>query len=438
MLGRWSPCLGWLTHCEGFDRSRIVKPNHVLLPLAALVFVGSWIGIQRRTLATLEDENRRLVRQAIPAATLESEEALFPELEKTRAKGNETLNWQDLAALIEGKNHGRGDTRALTAFEKRLKAMDAEELIANIEEIMNLDLTENQRYNLISEFIGPLIVQDPELALRRLFGRMGQADQALSEAWQKWSERDLGAATVWFDEQIAAGKVDPKRLDGSDGCRADFEGQLIKLLLASDPAAATRRMENLHPDLRDDIISQCVPKADDPTRKAWADLVRSQLPEKDGLEMIASYVPPWVQNGDFSKVMAYMDKIAATPAERSACVKHTIENWTRQTSFTNEVTVEGIESLRAWADGQEPGLSNNLSRDAIRDMLRKNHESETTLEMVESIVAHYQAMEGGDEVLAQALEHSMDGNHKKDYVSALAARLPDEERRAKILKKLEN
>ena len=405
-------------------------------------FVGSWIGIQRRTLTTLENANGRLVRPAFPAGKLGFTEELFPELEKTRAKRTIKFGglpeWQVLAELVAGRSNGRPDARSLAEFDKLVKAMGNEELVTKIEEIMALDLEEKIRWNLINEFLRPLIDQDAELALRRLFGKLGKGDRSLSGAWMAWSKKDIRAATAWFDEQIAAGTVDPKRLDGSDGCRAQFEGQLVRLLLACDPAAATRRVENLHPDLRDDIISQCVPKADDPTRKAWADLVRSQLPEKDGLEMIASYVPPWVQNGDFSKVMAYMDKIAATPAERSACVKHTIENWTRQTSFTNEVTVEGIESLRAWADGQEPGLSNNLSRDAIRDMLRKNHESETTLEMVESIVAHYQAMEGGDEVLAQALEHSMDGNHKKDYVSALAARLPDEERRAKILKKLEN
>ena len=419
-----------------------MKSTHFLLPIVALGFVGSWIGIQRRTLTTLEDENMVLGRHASPAEMLDSKEELFPELEKTRAKRTIKFGglpeWQALAELVAGRSNGRPDARSLAEFDKLVKAMGNEELVTKIEEIMALDLEEKIRWNLINEFLRPLIDQDAELALRRLFGKLGKGDRSLSGAWMAWSTKDIRAATAWFDEQIAAGKVDPKRLDGSDGCRVYFEGQLVRLLLACDPAAATRRVENLHPDLRDNVIEQCVPKADAPTQKAWADLVRSQLPEKDSLETIASYVPPWVENGDFSKVMAYMEKIAATPLERSACVKHTIDNWTRQTSFTGEVTIEGIESLRTWADGQEPGLSKNLTRDAIGDMFGNNQQSAMTLESVESIVAHYQAMEGGDEVLAQALEHSMDGNHKKDYVSALAARLPDEERRAKILKKLEN
>ena len=437
--------IGVLTPLWHFARRSLVKPSHLLFPVAALLLVGAWIGIQRRALATLETESRRLGPHASPAVKPSLAEELFPELQQARAKRTIKFGglpeWQVLAELANGRWNGRPDARGLAEFaefEKLVKAMGKEELIAKIEEILALDLEEGTRWHLIDEFLRPLFDQDPELALRRLFGKLGKGDRSLSGAWMDWSKKDIGAATAWFDEQIAAGTVDPKRLDGSDGCRAAFEGQLVRRLLACDPAAATRRVENLHPDLRDNVIEQCVPKADAPTQKAWADLVRSQLPEKDSLETIASYVPPWVENGDFSKVMAYMEKIAATPLERSACVKHTIDNWTRQTSFTGEVTIEGIESLRTWADGQEPGLSKNLTRDAIGDMLGNNQQSAMTLESVESIVAHYQAMEGGDEILAQALEHSMNGNYKKDYLSALAARIPDEERRAKILKKLEN
>jgi hypothetical protein len=419
-----------------------VKPKHFLLPIAALGFVGSWIGIQRRALATLEDENGRLVQQAVPAAKPGFTDELFPELEKRRA--SRTINfgglpeWHVLAELLAGRRNGRPDARGLAEFDKLVKAMGNEELVTKIEEILTLDLEEEARWNLINEFLRPLIDQDPELALRRLFGQLGTEDRALSSAWSGWSKKDVGAATAWFDEQIVAGKVNPKRLDGSDGCRVEFEGQLVKLLLTSDPAAAARRMADLPVEMRERVINHSHDsQADAPTQKAWADLVRSQLPAKDALERIGGLVPDYVENSDFSKVMNYMETIAATPAERSACVTHTINNWTRYTSVTGKVTVEGIEALRTWADAQEPELSKNLTRGAIEDMLKSNQQSAMTLEQVETIVAHYQGMEGGDEMLAQALERT-NLNHRREYVRALASRIPDEERRAKILKKLEN
>lgn len=419
-----------------------MKSLHALPPLFALAIVGSTLVIQRRALAILEHDNGRLPRHAVPPAVADSGAVLFPELEKRHstqtAKADGPFNWRDLAVLMESRNNGQGDSRALASFEKRVKAMNNEELIANIEEIMNLDLAEDQRYYLFNDFFDALIDRDPELALRRLFGRSSQADQSLASAWEKWSTSNPGAATVWLDEQIAAGKSDPKRLDGSDGCRGDFEGHLVKLLLASDPAAATRRMENLNPDLRDDVIRQCVDSnADAPTRKAWADLVRSQLPGKDALETIASNGPHWLGDGNFSKVMDYMETISATPAERTACIQQAIERYTRETSFDGITTIEGIESLRAWADGQESGLTRNLTRDAIRAMLSNNEQSAMTLESVKTITAHYQTMEGGDEILVQALEKSMNPNYKMDYLSALAAMIQDDGKRAEILKKLE-
>jgi hypothetical protein len=410
----------------------------------ALVLVGSWIGIQRRTLATLEDENRFLGRHSSSEEKPGLTEELFPERGKSRAKKTIIFGglpeWQALVELVAGKRNGRPDARGLAELDKLVKAMGSEELVAKIEEIMSLDLEEEARSHLIDEFLRPLIDQDPELAMRRLFGQLGSENPALSGAWGAWSKKDLGAATAWFDEQIAAGKVDSKRLDGSDGCRANFEGQLVKLLLVSDPAAAARRMSDLPVDMRAAVIDRCRdPRADEVTQKAWVELVRSQLPAKHSLDQIASSVPVFFESADdLSKVTKYMEAIAASPAERSACVSQTIDNWNRLSSYSGKVTIEGIEALRTWADAQEPGLSNNLTRDAIGNMLRNNQQSAMTLEQVEAIVSHYQGTQGGDEMLAQALEKSADLNHRREYIRALASQIPDEERRARILKKVEN
>ena len=234
-----------------------MKPIHILPPVIALVLVGSWIGVQRRTLATLVDENERLARHAVPATMPESVEALFPKMKKARvittAEDSETLDYLYLAELIDDRNHDRRGPLVLAELDKQLRAMDKDELVTHIKEIMELDLSKRQRWGLIDKFLSPLIDKDPELALRSFFGQFGGMDRVLSRACGEWSASDLSAATEWFDEQIAAGTMEPKRLNGRDGCRAGFEGQLLKLLLASDPAAAIGRMENINLDLRKSV-----------------------------------------------------------------------------------------------------------------------------------------------------------------------------------------
>lgn len=416
-----------------------MKSIHALPPLFALIIVGSIMAIQRQAIATLEHEKAELPRHTDPSAIPDTAAELFPELEKRRSKQTNKmdgpLDWRNLAEVME-KSGVQAASKALEAFKKRVQAMSNEELIANIEDIMKLDLTESQKSNLLTTFFDTLVDRAPEFALRHLFLSSARKYQAVSSAWVKWSTSDPAAATGWLDEQISAGTIDPKSLHGNDGLRIPFEAHLVKLLLTSDPAAAIQRVENLNPDWRDHVIRQCaVSEADAPTKKAWTELVRSQLPKKVASEMIADKVPHWIDDGMFSQVTDYMESISATAEERTACIQQATQNYTHASSYKGTITIEGIESFRTWAEAQEPGSSRNLTRDAISNMLRGNGQSKMTLESVTSIVAHYQALEGGDEMLAQALSHAMDG--KKDYVRALATMIQDDGKRAKILKKLE-
>lgn len=417
-----------------------MKAIQALPPFLALAIVGSIMFSQRRALATLEHVNAESKRHAESSAIPHTAAELFPELEKGRskqtAKLNVPLDWPQLAELFETRNRGQADHKALAAFEKRVQAMSNEELIANIEEILKLDLAENQQSNLLSSFFDTLVNRDPEFALRHLFLSSARKYHIVSSAWEKWSTSDTAAATVWLDEQIAAGTINPKSLPGNDGLRVSFEGHLVKLLLASDPAAAMRRVENLNPDWRDEVLRQCaVSEADAPTKKIWVDLVRGQLPKKVALEMIARNGLGWIDDEKFSKITDYLEIISATPEERTACIQQAAERYTHQASYMGKITIEGIESFRTWAEAQEPGSSKNLTRDAIGQMVRGNSQSAMTLENVTTIVAHYQSLEGGDEMLIKTLEYAKDG--KKDYLSALAAMIRDEGKRAEFLKKLE-
>lgn len=60
-----------------------------------------------------------------------------------------------------------------------MKAMRIEELVSKSEEIMALELEDEARWRLIDEFLRPLSDQDPELALRRLLGKLGKPGRSL-------------------------------------------------------------------------------------------------------------------------------------------------------------------------------------------------------------------------------------------------------------------
>jgi hypothetical protein len=316
--------------------------------------------------------------------------------------------------------------------------MNEEELLAAIEEILALDVPAKTRQNLLNSFTGPLEKKNPELALRRLFGRLG-GHQSLSAAWTNWLKEDVGAATAWFDEQIVAGKTEGKRLDGSDASRNPFEGELINMLFASDPAAAVKRLEALPAGLVEMVSRHfSIGQVDVSAQKTLADFFRRALPEKESKERLASGIRIWAEDDDFSSDAAYMERIAASPAEKSACVSFAIERWSHHASYRGNISIGRIEALRAWVDAQSPDLSGNLTGEVIGAMTQNNQQSKMSLEAVEEIVAHYQALEGGNEMLADALSRCVDGNHRTDYLAALVARLPDEQQRARILKKLEN
>ncbi|NJR42733.1 MAG: hypothetical protein HC767_08755 [Akkermansiaceae bacterium] len=132
--------------------------------------------------------------------------------------------------------------------------MSREEIIAALDEIDRLDLSDEERDALISEILDPLIEKDPQYALERFADKIktdpdGIGSQ-LSSAMRAWAQKDLGAATAWLDRKIAAGDFDSKTLDGQSDVREEFEAALLGSLIEKNPAAgfcpircATRRSE---------------------------------------------------------------------------------------------------------------------------------------------------------------------------------------------------
>lgn len=416
--------------------TRKLKPTSFIPPLVALAIVGGWLGTQRRSIATLEKESVLLRKHlaALSSGSGPDAPSSKPKAPDQLAKGKEPLDWKKIAAQFAEmqQSGGTGDMRVMMRFQQRLQAMSKEELVAALDEIAALDLPAESRAMLEQMLIGPLVQKDPELALTRFIDRLQDNDGSLgwqlSNAFQEWAKKDPGKATAWFDQQIAAGKFDSKSLDGKSQSRIQFEGALINILLASDPATAALRLGAMPENQRGKVMRYSLNPLKEEDQMAAAKLVRDQLPAKDQAEALGRLASQLVGNNGYSKVAGFLDRIEATPAERTACAEKAAESKIGRSSYEKKVTREDLDTMREWVGTQAPGSTDSITGkilgNAIQGGGKMNFSEAADL-----------AIQYNDEVLATFLE-SGPARQNKEQARVLAEKISDLKRREKILKNL--
>ena len=427
-----------------------MKPTSLIPPVVALVLVGGWIGTQRRALATLDRESA-LLRTHLAHARAAAGSDASPQAAKTPngkpAKDKEPIDWKKIAAQM-GKmqrNKGVGDMRVMIHLHQRLQSMTKEELVAALDEIAKLDLPAGSRQELEEMLIGPLVEKDPELALTRFADRLQKRDGMswqLSTAFSKWAEKDLGKASAWFDQQIAAGNFDSKSLDGKSQARILFEGEMIRLLVGSDLAAAEARLAKLPEEQWAAIFrGQAASRVQEKDQKAYADLMRGRMAEKQkdsAIALIATNVGP----KGYPEVSAYLDRIAATPEERAASARTASRSQMIQDAHKRIITREDIDTMREWVTAQSPGTADATTGAALASAVSRN--GKLKFADAAALALHYQASSGNDDVLVNFLDPQqastpMDGaplEQNQEESIKLAEKISDPARREEVLKKL--
>jgi hypothetical protein len=419
-----------------------MKCYSLILPLAALVLVCALLGIQRRSVATLETECARL-RTHIATATSPSTATATPHdpLEKRR----KVIEWRTIAArfpsnpmLSSGILMGAmPDERVALRFRQRMNAMSTRELIATLDEIAALGLPAESRENLEWTLIESVVRKDPALALGLIKDRGGLNSflfsHLISDALLRWAKKDSVAAGAWFDQQIAAGEFKAKTLDGVSS-RQMFESSLVGMLLTTSPEAAARRLAALPEYQRGDVLRMysltTVPAE---IQLAHAQLVRTQVPAKDQAGTIASQASSLIKPGDYSAITAYLERIDATPAERAACAVKAVQNMNPKIQNSNHLTRDDIDDLRAWVGSQAPASTDTVTGMALGEAAQGNRKMEFAA--AAELAVEYSAAGGNDEVLATFLA-SQAARSNKTAARALAGKIADEKRRAEILASL--
>lgn len=322
-------------------------------------------------------------------------------------------------------------------MQQKLRAMSQEELTRGMEEIDALDVPNDQRMALQQMLLDSLIQKNPQFALTRFADLLG--DDRLGMTWQfagglqAWAKKDAVGAAAWLDQQIAAGKFDSKKLDGSGGERNRFEGSMISVLLGTDLEAAGRRLAALPEDQRAGVLSQFsfreVPKEN---QLAFAELVRGTVPAEEQARTLAQQAARLGGDDRYEKVAGFLDRIQATPTERSACVTQAVEGQMQTISTKGKITVGDLDTMRGWAAKQAPESVDKATGKALDTALRGPNKLEFA-EAAELAVKYNQAG-SNDDVLAGFLEGWAAREHKEE-ARKLAEQIGDETRRNQILER---
>lgn len=365
--------------------------------------------------------------------------------EDTRAvrssNDSKLIHWKQIAEQLGDVRQVSNADESLTIIrlKKRLQTMSKEELSSAIDEIVSLKLSPETQTTLEEMVLDPMIKQDPQFALAKFTDRFhdngGGAILALSLALQKWAKSDPTSAIAWFDSQIASGKFSSKSLDGRSRLRTEFEGDLIHLLLMSDPDLANHRLKSISENQRSEIVSQFskrpLTEVDDQIN--FAKLVREYLPKKSQTETLASQASSLVTQHGFLGVTSYLARIQATPVERRACIEKAAVSGIHQIS-RNKITRQDLDTMREWLKAEAPRAADSITGQALSHALISYHRLEFS-EAAE-LALQYQAASGNDNVLSSFLA-SEPTLKNKEQARVLAEKLSDADLRLSILSQLE-
>lgn len=420
-----------------------LKITHLIPPVTALVLVSAWNVTELRSIASERRETSGLqekIATALASAGLLRETTLVKSATQTaRSIAKSSRDWRQLADFM-GESQPASEKarmRAMAEFEKDLTEMTRQDMIDALDEIADLDLTAEKRHALESEIIGSLIYQDPEYVLQRFAERIrsdpDEIGSQLSTALRDWAKKDLSAATAWFDRQIADGTFDSKTLDGNSETRTRFEAALMESLLASDPAAAARRLAEIPENQRREILEQLPFEAlGEAGQSVYTGLTRGLVPADEREGVFANISSQLIGKG-YEAVSKYLDSANATPQERLAAAGQAAQTQLQTLAHKGNVTQNDVEQLRTWLASQAPGKIDSITGKALAEAAQDDGKFQ--FGDASQLVLHYQKISGSDDALVSFLQ-SYAARSNLDEAIQLADKISNPQRRAQILQSL--
>jgi len=406
---------------SGFLTAVTTKTTSIVTPLVILFAAGAWLVSQRQSIARVEWQS----------ATLQQHLASVPSLastSKTAVKSiwdRKPIDWEEIANQLNNGEGAGGYLRSTMRIEEGFLAMSRGELISSLDEVEAAKLSERNRVTLVNRLTPPLREKDPEYVTKRYISAL---------ALGKWASRDPEQALAWFDAQLAAGTFKGTTASGIEILK-EMVHELTFSLISIDPASVNRVLAILPESQRIQALHFGANRMKKEDHAAWADLFRTQLPDKDRLGVVTWPVSELGEIGTlgYAEVSDYLKRINAAPDERRACILDFAANkrFPRSSGNFFKPSLEDLDALRDWVGTEEAELVNPATAAALKGLL-----SVCAYPPVAHFALHYHQTGAGDEVLIPLLENHRAREHR-DLARRLAKKLSNKQRREEFLKQLD-
>lgn len=414
-----------------------MKAKHFIMPAAALVAAGAWLGGQRMKISELRVVNERLnARIAVArSGNLPPDQRAAERLDPL----GKSFAWDKLAGLL--RDNAGGDVPGILSIQRRLLAMDAKELLAALDRIASMDVDDETRLKLENLILDPLCKKDPEAALERFKGKLsgmeGMQTFYLTHALKDWVKMDLAAAIGWMDREIAAGTFETRSLDGKNPVWTRWEAVVVYGQFVADPARAEARLSNLSPAMRAEILglADAFHKMTESDEIAYAAIVRRQLDEKGRVAAISERAGKTLAGGgDFAAVDEYLNSVYAAPDERERAATEVAGAFVQRLAEKKDLSAAKIDELRAWAGRDAPEALGRITGEA----LGKGVNLENGMDFTEAadLALRYRDTDGNDDALHGFLS-KLNPHTNKAEARKLAETIADPGKRENMLRRFE-
>jgi uncharacterized protein (UPF0335 family) len=352
------------------------------------------------------------------------------------------VNWRAISGLLKEAMDGSESPHLIQAFESlqvRLESMDKAELHAALDEIGGLGLSAEERSALEALVVETLMAKDPQGVLSRFNDRIGNDDDdvgwILSEALGHLAGKDPAAAVRWMDEQIKAGKFESKSLDGYSEARVEYESVLMSHLLGKQNMQAVERVRALPEGDRLVVLEQMDLTALGPEAQvAYADIVRSLVPEGDREGAFGYVASELVYEGGYEAVQAFLDRVNATPEERLEAAQEAASGKILEIVEEGKLAASDIDAMRSWVQKQSPDQVDRITGEAIGEAY--DQEGNLGFEEAKKLLLEFHGKSGSDDLLIGFL-NSFAGQENPEEAKKLLGLIKDPAKKQQLAEELE-
>lgn len=445
-----------------------MKRKHYVLPLAALIIAAVWLTYLRGSNSALEQDNLSLEKkiekyrsttvlqnernrtEAMRSGAMRSK--MKREMRSAEAESKPSGDWvgtsRDWNAIVLFNNN-EGVRFNLTPACRRLEAlaseMSGDELIRAYTQMATLPVDAPFRNYLESSMLNELKKKNPEFAFTQLLAKCQNEDTGPIKMgdFDEWLAKDPAAAASWYEKQIAANVFD-KTLDGKTPNMVPFEAAFMMSLLASDPAAAEERMNNISPELRASLGDYVwsVPKENS---KDFIDLLRKSMPVEDYVAILKNNSLTedhfrFDSETDPKDVQKNLDSLALSPEERAILLTQHFEELAKDSSTRERYSMpsrEKFDKNRARIQAIDPSSADRATGFALKSYLEESN-TISAQEFVEKVAMDYHSSGSGDEIMVPLIEGSANGSipFPKERARVMAGKITDSKLREEMLEKL--